>query len=73
MAVAGAACRVDAYAFGSASNHRSTSSRRQPIARDFVPPSLTGGGNSPSRTRRQSVVREIRSSASTSLVRRIAG
>ena len=39
------------YAARRPSNHRSTSVRRQPTARDFAPPSLTGCGNSPSLTR----------------------
>ena len=61
------------YAFGSPSNHRSTSARRQPTAREPWPPSLTGAGKSPARTRRHNDVRDRPINVSTDGVRRIAG
>ena len=62
-----------AYAFRSPSNHRSTSARRQPTAREPWPPSLTGAGKSPARTRRHNDVRDRPINVSTDGVRRIAG
>ena len=67
------ALKATAYAFGNASNHRSTTSRRQPTARDPWPPSLTGAGKSPSRTCRHNNVRDRPISASTAGVRKITG
>ena len=59
------------HAFGRASNHRSTSARRQPTARDPRPPSRTGAGKSQARTRRHNEVRDRPISASTAGVRKI--
>ena len=67
------ALTATAYAFGSASNHRSTSTRRQPTARDPRPPSLTGAGKSPARTRRHNEVRDRLINARTAGVLKIAG
>ena len=67
------ALKATAYAFGNASNHRSTSTRRQPTARDPRPPSLTGAGKSPARTRRHNDVRDRPISARTADVLKIAG
>ena len=60
-------------AFGNASNHRSTSARRQPTSRDPWPPSLTGAGKLPARTRRHNEVRDKPISARTADVLKIAG
>ena len=61
------------HAFGRDSNHRWTSARRQPTARDPRPPSLTGAGKSPAFRRRHNVVRDRPINSRTVRVRKITG